>query len=128
MKDPYQAILEKARESLEAANLLADQGYFDFAASRAYYAMYYTAEALLLVRGLSFSSHAAVIANFGKEYSKTGEMDRKFHKYLIAVQDLRSQGDYSYHPGVSQIKAKEALSWAAEFIGVATAYLKNLSR
>ncbi len=126
MKDPYQAILDKAHESLEAASLLVDQGYFDFAASRTYYAMYYTAEALLLVRGLSFSSHAAVIANFGKEYSKTGEMDRKFHKYLIAVQDLRSQGDYSYHPGVSQTKAREAISWAAEFIEVATAYLENL--
>jgi len=124
MKDPYPAILAKARESLQAAKLLLDQGYYDFSASRAYYSMSYTAEALLLDRGLSFSSHAAVIANFGKDYSKSGEMDPKFHKYLIAAQDLRSQGDYSYHPGVSQVKAEEAISWAEEFIEVATAYLE----
>lgn len=38
-------ILEKAQQSLDAAKVLADQGFFDFAASRAYYAMFYTAEA-----------------------------------------------------------------------------------
>ena len=125
MNKQYEAILKKAQDSLDAARLLLIQDYSDFAASRAYYAMYYAAEALLLVRGLSFSSHTAVIANYGKEYSKTGEMNRKFHKYLIAVQDLRSQGDYSYHPGVSQHKASEAVSWAAEFIEAARAYLEE---
>ncbi len=125
MKEQLHAILDKAKDSLDAAKLLADQGYFDFAASRTYYAMFYTAEALLLARGLSFSSHAAVIANYGKEYSKTKDMDRKFHKYLIAVQDLRSQGDYSYHPGVSESYAREAISWATEFIEATKAYLDD---
>jgi uncharacterized protein (UPF0332 family) len=125
MKSHYQVILDKAKDSLEAARLLAGRGYFDFSASRTYYAMFYTTEALLLEKGLSFSSHAAVIANFGKEYSKSGEMDPKFHKYLIALQDLRSQGDYSYGPSVSESRAKEALSWASEFLEMAAAYLEN---
>jgi uncharacterized protein (UPF0332 family) len=125
MKEQYQAILDKAKESLEAAKLLLEQGYYDFSASRAYYAMFYAAEALLLARGLSFSSHTAVIANYGKEFSKTGEMDRKYHKYLIAVQDLRSQGDYSYGPGVTERHVREALSWAAEFLKVTTDYLED---
>lgn len=127
MSDQIQWILGKAEESLEAARLLADQGYYDFTASRAYYSMFYTVEALLLVRGLSYSSHAAVIANYGKEYSKTGEMDKKFHKYLIAIQDLRSQGDYSYHPGVSEGNARQAISWAAEFLDATRRYLEGKS-
>ena len=72
--------MDIATDSLDAARLLADQGYFGFAASRTYYAMFYTAEALLLVRGFSFPSHAAIIANYGKEYSKTKDMDRKFRE------------------------------------------------
>ena len=36
-----------------------------FAASRAYYAMFYAAEALLQSRGLAFSKHSAVHAAFG---------------------------------------------------------------
>ncbi len=67
MNEQIQAIIHKAQSSLEAAQMLADQGYFDFAASRIYYAMFYTTEALLLHRGLSFSSHSAVLAAYGKE-------------------------------------------------------------
>ncbi len=62
MKNEIQALIEKAHASLEAAELLGQQGYYGFAASRAYYAMFYAAEALLLERNLSFSSHSAVIA------------------------------------------------------------------
>ncbi|MBI4830274.1 MAG: HEPN domain-containing protein [Candidatus Lindowbacteria bacterium] len=56
---PEQAALtEKARESLDAAKLLESQGYLDFAVSRAYYAMFYVAEAFLLGEGLTFSKHS----------------------------------------------------------------------
>lgn len=103
--------------------MLADQGYTDFAASRIYYTMFYTAEALLLYRGLSYSSHSAVLAAYGKEYSKTSELDPKFHKYLIAAQDDRSQGDDSYGPGVPEEHVQTALKWAGEFLEAARAYL-----
>jgi uncharacterized protein (UPF0332 family) len=56
------SLLQKARESLDAARLLLQQGYHDFAASRSYYGMFYAAEAALLRKGLVFSKHAAVIA------------------------------------------------------------------
>lgn len=49
------ALLHKADESLQAAQLLAGQNFHGFAVSRAYYAMYYIAEAFLLEKGLSFS-------------------------------------------------------------------------
>lgn len=52
------ALLRKAQDSVRAAKLLASQGFYDFAASRAYYAMFYVAEAILLSQGLSFSKHS----------------------------------------------------------------------
>lgn len=52
-------LLAKARASQRAAILLESESYLDFAASRAYYAMFYAAQALLLERGLSFSSHSS---------------------------------------------------------------------
>ena len=48
-------LLEQARASLGAARLLLTQGYHGFAASRAYYAMFYIAEAFLLGKDLAFS-------------------------------------------------------------------------
>ena len=67
MKPEIQALLDKASQSLQAAELLKREGYLDFAASRAYYAMFYAAQALLLDRERSFSHHSAVIAAFGKQ-------------------------------------------------------------
>ncbi|MBM4457493.1 MAG: HEPN domain-containing protein [Chloroflexi bacterium] len=66
MKPEVAVLFEKAASS-RAAVLLAGRDYLDFAASRAYYALSYAAEALLLTEGLSFSSHAAVSAGFGCE-------------------------------------------------------------
>jgi uncharacterized protein (UPF0332 family) len=43
------ALLEKAKRSQKAAAKLFKDGDADFAASRAYYSLFYTAEALLLV-------------------------------------------------------------------------------
>ena len=113
------ALLHKARRSLQAAKLLSEQGYTDFAASRAYYAMFYAAEALLLDRGLSFSSHAAVIAAFGREIAKAGIMNPRFHRYLIDAQDLRNLGDYGLGPALAPEQAEELLNWAAEFLAEA---------
>lgn len=61
-----QALLDKAQRSIEAAQSLIQQKFYDFAVSRAYYAIFYFAEALLDQEGLSFSSHAAVISAFGQ--------------------------------------------------------------
>jgi uncharacterized protein (UPF0332 family) len=46
---------------LQAARLLAEGGFFDFAISRAYYSMFYIAEAFLLGERLAYSKHSAVI-------------------------------------------------------------------
>lgn len=53
------AFLDRARENIRVAEILINENSSDIAASRAYYAMFYTAEALLLSRDLTFSSHSA---------------------------------------------------------------------
>lgn len=63
-----EALIQKAKSSLNAAGCLLETNHSDFAASRAYYAMFYVAEALLLALGKSYSKHSAVISAFGREY------------------------------------------------------------
>lgn len=118
------ALLDKAKRSQRAAAKLFKEGDIDFAASRAYYSLFYTASALLLSRGLSFSSHSGVIANFGREFSRTRAMDPKYHNYLIEAQDRRNIGDYSIVAEVTDEQTLEMLGWAKEFIKAAEEYLK----
>ena len=68
MKPDVKELIEKAKRSQKSAELMFKEKEFDFAGSRAYYTMFYVAQALLLNIDLAFSSHSAVIANFGKEF------------------------------------------------------------
>ena len=126
MNPEVKALIEKAKRSQKAASNLFKDGDIDFSASRAYYSLFYIASALLLSRGLSFSSHSGVIANFGKEFSKTGVLDPKYYNYLIESQDRRNIGDYGIMVVVTEEQTKEILEWAKEFIKAAENYLKNM--
>lgn len=124
MNREVRALLEKAKRSQKAAVKLFKDGDRDFAASRAYYSLFYTASALLLSRGLSFSSHSGVIANFGKEFARTKVLDPKYHNYLIESQDRRNLGDYSIVAEVTEEQTSEMLEWAKEFLKTAEEYLE----
>jgi len=97
LKNELEALLDKADESLSAAKLLLDQGYAPFAASRAYYAMFYSAHSLLLDIGQSYSQHSQVIGAFGREFAKTGKLDPTLHRHLIDSQDLRNVASCRAH-------------------------------
>lgn len=57
MTPEQQILLNKAARSLQAARELNNRGFSEFAASRAYYAMFYVATAFLEGEGLSYSRH-----------------------------------------------------------------------
>jgi uncharacterized protein len=70
LQDELQMMLEKTRRYIKSAAVLQLEGDYDSAISRLYYAMFYYAEALLLAKGHSFSSHRAVISAFAQHYVK----------------------------------------------------------
>ena len=109
-------LLRKAHRSLEAARLLLEHADADFAASRAYYTMFYIAEALLEGEQLSFSSHAAVISAFGKHFAKTERVPRELHKWMIEAQKVRTEGDYNAAASIDEHEALLHIEHAAEFI------------
>jgi uncharacterized protein (UPF0332 family) len=126
---PEQAtLLRKAGDSLRAAKVLEADGLHDFAASRAYYSMFYLAQAFLLGDGLSFSSHSAVIAAFGRELAKTNRVPAEYHRYLIEGQDSRNVGDYDIGPGLSTTEAVRQIERAEQFIALAERLIASPSR
>ena len=60
MKDHTRKLLDKAARAIRVASLLVDNRETEFAAGRAYYAMFYTAEALLYEAGQRSRSHSGV--------------------------------------------------------------------
>ena len=119
MTPEQSAILRKAEDSLDAAKVLIERGHYDFAVSRAYYTMFYVAEAFLLGEGLAFSKHSAVIAAFGQHFAKTGRVPEEFHRYLIEGEGSRNISDYDIQPGTTPDKAAEQIARAEKFLELA---------
>ena len=81
--------------------------------------MFYVAEAFLLNEGLTFSSHAAVISAFGRDFARTGRVPVEFHRYLIDAQDLRNQGDYDIDSAITEAEANQLIAQAEQFLELA---------
>jgi len=110
------ANIERAEQALNAACKLALDGYYDFAASRAYYAVFYAASALLLQEGVEFRKHSGVIAAIHQRFIKTGRLEREFGRDLNWLYELPSIGDYGVTVHVPKEDADETISVATRFI------------
>lgn len=119
------ANLQRAKQAVEAAKKLLSDGYYDFAASRAYYATFYAATALLLKEGMEFSKHSGVIAAIHKRFIKTGRLEKQFGKNLNWLFELRSVGDYGVTVHVPEQEAEQAIEVARRFVQASEAMLKE---
>ncbi len=118
-------LVEKARRSVAAAERLLRDGDFDFAVSRAYYAMFYAAQAMLLSREIRRSKHSGVIAAFQETFVKTGEVDGRFFHLLRDGFEDRAEGDYGFAI-ISREQAETGIDAAREFVNEMDHRLESL--
>lgn len=114
-KKEIAGLLAKAQRSIKAAERLFQDGDYDFAVSRAYYGMFYVAQAMLLTRDLRRSKHSGVIAAFQEQFVKPGDVpDRFFHLLRDGFED-RAEGDYGFAE-ISRDQAEAGIEAARQFV------------
>ena len=118
-------LLARADRYLRSANLLIKDGDYESAVSRSYYAMFFSAEALLLTKRLSFSSHKAVISAFGEHFIKKGIFDKELGKSINRAFQKRQLGDYEYNFVISKDEAKKILLEAKRFVAEIEQYINK---
>ena len=118
-------LIQKSPENIRASKLLCNEGLYDISVSRAYYAMFYIAEAFLIGENLTFSKHAAVIGKFGEIFARTGRVPTEFHRYLIQAQQSRTLADYDPTPGTSEEEATEQIRRAEVFLSFSQTELQG---
>ena len=94
--EELQAMILKAERSVRSARLLASDGSFDFAASRAYYAAFYAMEAALLVHDIRAATHAGIISAFSKQFLKTEILPKELSRTIGNLFRERQTADYEY--------------------------------
>lgn len=117
--------LETAKERLNSARILLENGSYKDSIGRSYYAMFTSVRALLALEGIDYSKHAGVIAYFQKEYIKTGRIDKKYSKYISQAFQIRNNTDYADFFLVSQGDAQEQYEKAVEFYGAIKEFLSE---
>ena len=119
MTPQQEGLFGKTRRNLRSAHILLADGDYDSAVPRAYYAMFYVAEALLLSKGLAYSKHSAVIAAFGKEFAKTGELSAEFHGHFREAAEARNVSDYQVVSHITEAVTLQHISRAEALLAVA---------
>jgi uncharacterized protein (UPF0332 family) len=122
--DEVNKLIIKDEKNIELAEKLIEIGYFDVSISRIYYSFFYIAKALLLLKGLDFYKHSAVISFFNKEFIKEKIFDYKYFQIFNELFELRQESDYGLDEefkkedvAVYVEKAKEFLEEAKKYLG-----------
>ena len=82
--------LERAKETLDDAEILANNNKWNSTINRLYYAVI----ALLIKENVNPGTHDGVKTKFSEIYIKTNRIDRKFGKVYSQLFTWRQKGDY----------------------------------
>lgn len=125
LRQQLQAMLEKARRSLKAARKHWQEGDYDFAVVRAYYAVFHVMQAALLTKGLTFSKHSGVISGFAQHFLKPGIFPRQLSQAIAQLRRDRETGDYGYLLQLGREESEQDLQHAEEIVERVAAYVEE---
>jgi uncharacterized protein (UPF0332 family) len=126
--EEWHGYIAKAEENFEAAKHAIEQGWYNIAGSRAYYAVFHAAIALLqrftsyrpdCQKGRVRWSHAAVQAQCSNLLVRTKILPAEHKSTLPELMGYRETADYG-SDSLSKRFAKEALKKAKDFVKMAS--------
>jgi uncharacterized protein (UPF0332 family) len=125
-RDEVALYVEHAQQMLQVADHNMADGFYASAINRAYYAIFYAANALLATKGLSRSKHSAVIATFRQHFVKPGLIEDEYSDIYSRVMDDRHKADYDIvESTVDPARAQTDLEDARHFVKRVERYLKQ---
>jgi uncharacterized protein (UPF0332 family) len=107
--------LARARQALETGRLVLAHEDYIAAVNRAYYAIFYAANAMLATKGLERSKHSGVIAAFRQHFVKTGIIEPEYSDFYGQAMDERHFADHE-SGALSLESASENLEHAERFV------------
>ncbi len=117
--------LQQAHQMLEVARHNLHNDFYGSAINRAYYAIFYAANALLITRQLSRGKHTAVIAAFRQYFVKSGVIEAEYSDIYGRVMENRHTSDYDIELPVDAQAAQEDVKDAQRFVERIEVYLRE---
>ncbi len=117
--------IEHAEEALKVARLDLDNDFYTAAVNRAYYAIFYAANALLATKKLARSKHSGVLAAFRQYFIKPGLLPAELSEIYGQVMEDRHESDYEILPAIDQTEAEMDLKQAQYFVEEVKSWLRR---
>jgi uncharacterized protein (UPF0332 family) len=108
---------------LEVGALNLSEGFYGSAVNRAYYAIFYAANALLVTLGLARNRHSGVIAAFREHFVRTGSIEAEYSDIYGRVMENRHVSDYEIEILIEKQVAARAMDDAHRFVERIERYL-----
>lgn len=116
---------KRAEETLTEVPFLKQQGYYNTAVNRLYYACYYAAVALLIKHEVNPSTHAGVKQMLGMHFVATGRLSRELGRCFSLLFERRHSSDYDDFAYSSEEEINELMPKAQAFIEAIGVLLKE---
>jgi len=117
--------LDIAKERVFFAEEILNLGDYKTVANRSYYAIFSAMRAVLALDGFDSKKHSGIIAEFRKNYLKTGVLNKDLSLIIDSLVEIRQGSDYDDFYIVSKEEVKEQLKNAKEFIKEVESFLKT---
>lgn len=118
--------LARAQQMLRTGQKVLEDGDYITAVNRAYYAVFYAANALLATQGLERSKHSGVIAAFRQHFVKTGLIEAEYSDFYGVLLEDRQRGDYDELEILDYEIARRDLDRARRFVERIGEYLRRM--
>lgn len=117
-------IMKKAADCLEHSKEAFESKSFEACVNRAYYTMFHSIHALLLISEVQAKTHVGAHARFREIFIKTNVLDISLNTRLQRTFEKRQFGDYEYDE-VAECEALESFEDATHFFGQVVRYLEE---
>lgn len=108
--------IRRAHETLKEVDAMVDNGFWNAAINRLYYACFYSVSAILLHHDIKAQTHAGVRKMLGLHFVQTGKISRELGKFYSDLFDKRQTGDYDDFITFDEDTVKELLPLGIELI------------
>ena len=117
--------MENARKMLAEVESHRENGFYNTAVNRMYYACYYAATAMLISLGVEVKSHDGVRLNLGKYVVMKGRLLPELGRFYSRLFSKRSTGDYDDFINHTLETVDDLLPQAKEFIDTLLSQLND---
>lgn len=107
---------KRGQEALAEAKHLLEGSFFNGAITRAYYAAYHFARALLFLKGLEPKTHRGVIRLLSLHFVKPGILEDSVADHLPRLETFRELSDYDAAVQFTRNEAEVKIQQAEVFI------------